>query len=272
MRLFYHSPSSYQSYITSIVYMGFDTAGSSFAFADSKAWLREVLKENSPLVMSTLWWVWRLRNVWCMEGKLIPWQVLRGDILAMFDDIARCYAVDVDAPMHTPRLVRWTVGLADCVVLNVDGSVHGTPQRGGFGGCFRTIHGNWLRGFFGYLDECCILHLELLGMFHGLSLAWEQGYRIVECQSDSQDAVTLVKSTPSSCHRYAALVWDIKDLQSRDWIVELRHTLREGNACADLLAKHGADQNDDLVITENPIAGLGVLLLADACGVSFVRP
>lgn len=54
--------------------------------------------------------------------------------------------------------------------------------------------------------------------------------------------------------------------------MKLRHTLRESNACADLLAKHGTEQDQDLVVCEFPLAGLGALLQADAWGVSYVRP
>ncbi|XP_057418881.1 uncharacterized protein LOC130713097 [Lotus japonicus] len=150
--------------------------------------------------------------------------------------------------------------------------VRDVPSRGGLGGCFRSTEGKWMGGFFGYRDDACILHLELLGIHQGLTLAWERGYRVVECQSDSLDAVNLILSVPPSRHLYASLIWDIKDLLSRTWMVKLHHTLREGNACADFLAKHGASQNEALVLVEQPVAALGLLLLADAAGVSFVRP
>lgn len=54
--------------------------------------------------------------------------------------------------------------------------------------------------FFGFKDDPNILYLELLAIFHGLSLAWDRGARSVECQSDSLDAVTLVNSIPPSRH------------------------------------------------------------------------
>lgn len=94
----------------------------------------------------------------------------------------------------------------------------------------------------------------------------------MECQSDSLDAVTLVASDPGSTHVYASLVWDIKDLLGRDWRVEPYHTLREGNACADFLAKFGASQNTNLVTIDQPLEGMSFLLLADAMGVASMRP
>ncbi|XP_057432510.1 uncharacterized protein LOC130725282 [Lotus japonicus] len=103
-------------------------------------------------------------------------------------------------------------------------------------------------------------------------MAWDRGYRVVECQSDSMNAVRLIESTPPSGHVFASLVWDIKDLLSRPWEVLLKHTLREGNACADFLTKHGADQQGDLVVVEEPPQDIALLLLADASGVASMRP
>lgn len=49
-------------------------------------------------------------------------------------------------------------------------------------------------GFYCFLDVPEILQLELLAIFNGLSLAWDNGYRIVECFLDSHDALSLVSS------------------------------------------------------------------------------
>ncbi|XP_057450644.1 uncharacterized protein LOC130742570 [Lotus japonicus] len=127
-------------------------------------------------------------------------------------------------------------------------------------------------GFYGHCNDPNILHLKLLAIFHGLSLAWNRGVRAVECQSDSLDAVKLVSSVPPLRHSYASLIWDIKDLLSRSWQVVVYHTLRKGNACADFLAKHGAEQDMPLVVIEQPLEGLRFLVLADALRVSSVRP
>lgn len=54
--------------------------------------------------------------------------------------------------------------------------------------------------------------------------------------------------------------------------MSLIHTLREGNACADFLAKREAEQMEEFVTTDVPLEGMSLLLFADASGVSFVRP
>ncbi|XP_057455887.1 uncharacterized protein LOC130747081 [Lotus japonicus] len=192
-------------------------------------------------------------------------------ITAMASDIERGFGTSEGVFVRGLHLVRWTPALHNCVVLNVDGSVMGVSSRGGFGGCTRSDQGQWKSGFFGFMDDACILHLELQALFHGLTVVWEQGYKRVDCQSDSLTAVTLVESVSPSTHLYASLIWDIKDLLGRAWTVNLHHTLKEGNACADFLAKHGASQGDVLVVIEDLIPRLGLLLLADASGFSSLR-
>jgi len=53
--------------------------------------------------------------------------------------------------------------------------------------------------------------------------------------------------------------------------VQLTHTFREANKCADFLAKHGASHDSSWCSLENPIPGLEDLLLADASRVQFLR-
>lgn len=76
--------------------------------------------------------------------------------------------------------------------MNVDGSDLRVPRRGGFKGRVRSHRcGEWIAGYYGHLSDPDILHLELLDIFHGLSLTRNLG-GVVECQSDSQNAVDLV--------------------------------------------------------------------------------
>jgi hypothetical protein len=53
--------------------------------------------------------------------------------------------------------------------------------------------------------------------------------------------------------------------------VLIEHTLREGNKCADVLAKIGASSNAPLVVLSDPPLDLVQPLQDDARGVTFVR-
>lgn len=68
----------------------------------------------------------------------------------------------------------------------------------------------------------------------------------------------------TTLHRDAALIWGIHELITRDWEVELLHTLREGNGSVDILAKMGAIQQEKLKLLPSPPAVLGDMLRVDA--------
>jgi hypothetical protein len=53
--------------------------------------------------------------------------------------------------------------------------------------------------------------------------------------------------------------------------VLIEHTLKEGNKCADVLAKLGATSNSPLVVLSYPPLELVQPLQDDARGVTFVR-
>lgn len=252
--------------------VGFNCTTPLFLMQDHRVWFRALLADSNPLATATLWWIWRMRCIFCMENVMLSQHVMVTNISSMAADLWRCFREASSVPQPPPRLVSWVPRGVDSFMINVDGSVRGIPSRGGFGGCFRSSLGQWIGGFYGFREESNILYLELLGIFHGLRLAWDHGARIVECQSDSLDAVSLVHATPSPRHIYASLIWDIKDLLGRDWRVDVYHVLREGNVCADFLAKIGAEQDSSLVFIDHPLDGLSLLLLADAMGVSRVRP
>ncbi|MCI55019.1 ribonuclease H, partial [Trifolium medium] len=53
--------------------------------------------------------------------------------------------------------------------------------------------------------------------------------------------------------------------------VVIDHILREGNACADVLAKLEASSNSPMVVLESSPPELSSFLGADAWGVVFIR-
>ncbi|XP_045798089.1 uncharacterized protein LOC123892343 [Trifolium pratense] len=110
-----------------------------------------------------------------------------------------------------------------------------------------------------------------MALYHGLLLAWELNIKDLQCYSDSATAIKLITEPVDKWHHYAAIILTIKDIIARDWRVRISHTLREGNACADYLAKLGARNNEVLSIIASPPVGLNLLLLADASGTYFYR-
>lgn len=80
----------------------------------------------------------------------------------------------------------------------------------------------------------------------------------------------MLSGAVSKFHAYAVIVQDIKDtIASRSFTIQ--HTLREGNHCADYMAKLGASSNSDFSVHLTPPHDLLGLLRNDAIGTFFQR-
>jgi ribonuclease HI len=183
--------------------------------------------------------------------------------------LENCHSIDHETSFT--KQVKWNALGGTGMILNVDGSSIGNPGISGFGGLIRNTDGGWVHGFFGNLGHTNILHAELMAIYKGLLLAWDLNIKDLWCYSDSVMAIKLITDPVDDWHHYAAILNNIKDIMKRDWQVLLIHTLREGNACADYLAKQGATHTDVYSSIDIPPAGLNLALLADACGTCFTR-
>jgi hypothetical protein len=74
--------------------------------------------------------------------------------------------------------------------------------------------------------------------------------------SDPLLCVKILHESTPKFHKYAALIQDIHDLIHQDWLFHLSHTFREGNNCADFVAKLDTSSNDELLIYINPPSGI----------------
>lgn len=129
----------------------------------------------------------------------------------------------------------------------------------------------FLGGYYGNVGVSNILHAEVMALYHGLNLCWEQGFRRVACFSDSSEVVKMVETGVSHFHHYGNQIAVIRQLINRNWHVELHHNFRESNQCADYLAKLGAHSGQRLVCLQIAPTGMFPLLLADGMRVPFLR-
>ena len=83
--------------------------------------------------------------------------------------------------------------------------------------------------------------------------------------------IKLLSNHVNEWHHYAAIIFNIMDLLTRNWGVRLVHTLRKGNTCADFLAKFGARNPEAYSRIAVPPDGMSLLLLADASGNFYSR-
>lgn len=116
-----------------------------------------------------------------------------------------------------------------------------------------------------------ILHVELLAIYHGLKVAWDQGYRNLICYLDSTLSIQLIGGEVNSWHHYASILANIKDMVNKGSHVCFRHTMREANSAADLLAKTRAAGTSTWTEMREPPSAALPLLQADADRVMFLR-
>ncbi|KAK2405280.1 LEAF RUST 10 DISEASE-RESISTANCE LOCUS RECEPTOR-LIKE PROTEIN KINASE 2.5 [Trifolium repens] len=210
-----------------------------------------------------MWVVWCARNQLLFNGlrDSVHESVTKINSLRIFCDSAfNSHLLDSTRTTNI-RAVSWLRPSEGSISLNVDGSLLRSVHTAGFGGLMRNNAGEFLGGFYGSAVQPNILYAEILAILRGLELCWSKGYRNVACLSDSLQAVTLIKKGVLPFHSFANEIHQISQLRSRAWNVVIDHTLREGNRCADLLAKMGATANSTLVLLNDPPSELNQRLL-----------
>ncbi|KAK8517603.1 hypothetical protein V6N13_127766 [Hibiscus sabdariffa] len=77
-----------------------------------------------------------------------------------------------------------------------------------------------------------------MGMYSGLLLAWELGYRQLVVESDCMDALRLIQQGAGSgrCGSLSLLL-HIQKPCNQNWRVLFQHVSRVGNKVADMVAK-----------------------------------
>ena len=227
------------------------------------------LGANIYTFLAACWWLWPARNSLCLANEVISPYSLKLIAVNFANLLAQSFP---KSNLTTQlRLVKWNAYYGQGSILNVDGSSPENPGVSGLGGLLRNNNGAWIRSFSGNIGFSNILHAELMAMYHGLRLAWELEVTNLVCYSYSKTTINLIFATVNDWHHYAPIIRNIQELLARDWQVRVLHTLREGNACAEYLAKLGAGSHESFWSIEHPPAGINLLLLTDASGTFFSR-
>lgn len=167
--------------------------------------------------------------------------------------------------------IRWIPPRPGEVALNCDGSVTGLGAIATYGGVLRDDLGNFICGYAVNLGSCSILEAELWSILHGLSIAWNRGFRRIQVYLDSKIAVGLLSEgcyKTNACH---ALVKAIQDVHAGSGEILWKHTYREANQVADVLAKFGLSLDDQVRFFYVPPSFVCNALRVDAGGTFFPR-
>ncbi|XP_016178430.1 uncharacterized protein LOC107620837 [Arachis ipaensis] len=182
-------------------------------------------------------------------------------------------AINKQVPRHDSRvrretIIKWYPAPEGWIKVNTDGAAKNNPGKAGCGGLIRNSDGSWVMDFTRNLGVCSAYMAELWGLYLGLEMAWTLGFRKVKIEIDSQAVINSVTQNRKFLDDGSMLYCRIQELMERNWTINMVHTYRETNACADWLANFSLEQNCSTQYWNSPPAGIEFLLLGDVSGVA----
>ncbi|GMP67668.1 hypothetical protein CsSME_00027579 [Camellia sinensis var. sinensis] len=149
-------------------------------------------------------------------------------------------------------------------------AVNGTVDQMAFGVLFVMKGELGFVGIMGGWTAVPALKLNCGGVYKGLTIILQKGFNNVIVETDAQEVVKLPKEGPGDKHPYRGLVEDARVIFN-GYQCTAQHVYREGNLCADALAKLGAAQLEDILVVYDPPAEIRELLVADMLGMGRER-
>ncbi|WJX23235.1 hypothetical protein P8452_12461 [Trifolium repens] len=226
------------------------------------------------IFMVTCWnlWTWRNKSIF-EEDFHRPIDPIR-----VILDLVQ--AIDRGDDLHLIRgsrrfdtiYIGWNRPRGDWVKLNCDGAYKESLDLAGCGGLIRDSGGQWLIGYARKIGMCDALHAEMWGMYEGLKIARSKGFSHLIVESDSKLLVDMVTNNCKINGATPVLIRRIRDLINLPWHVQINHTLREGNRCADWLASYSLTKDSFVsIVVEVPPRELQSILFDDISGACMPR-
>ncbi|XP_028127267.1 uncharacterized protein LOC114323788 [Camellia sinensis] len=153
--------------------------------------------------------------------------------------------------------------------LNIDSSKT-VGVGGGFGRVFRDKRGNWICGYYGKMDSGTSLETELWALYKGLTVLLQQGMHGVIIEFDAQQVVQLIGEDTPDKFPFKGLLEDAKII-FKGCECTIQHVFKEGNLCADALAKLGVAQPEEMLVVKEPPFEIRSYLVVDIVGLSSER-
>ncbi|XP_019198971.1 PREDICTED: uncharacterized protein LOC109192724 [Ipomoea nil] len=167
--------------------------------------------------------------------------------------------------------IGWSPPMQGWTKLNTDGARKANTGMASAGGVIRDHTGAWLVGFSTKVGTTSSFMAELWGLREGLLIANNRGLVRLVAEVDSISVVNAIKGDSTSRPEANTLISDCKSLMTRLGSCDLRHTLREGNSCADFMANLGQNSSWGTTVFLHPPDEINNLLRMDANGVSTRR-
>ena len=172
------------------------------------------------------------------------------------------------------KFFGWTPPPPSFIELNSNASARGNPGFASAGGLLRDSNENWISGFTRKIGFTTSLAAELWGLWDGLRLALSLNNEKIIVDVDAIAVVDLINAKHAEtmqCHPYSVLLDDCREMIQCFEEAQLHHVVREGNHCADLLAKAGNTSILSFMFFRTPPSFVVSQLLVDYCGVTYPR-
>ena len=144
--------------------------------------------------------------------------------------------------------------------LNQDGSSWGNPSLAGGGGLIQNEKGEWVKRYARAIGITTSVAVELWTSRDGIRLCIALKLPAVEIELDAKVVIDLVRNESSYFNSLNVLVDDCKEGLKQIPNVKIMHCNREGDKCADNLARHGALLDQDFVVFIHPLLRWSCLL------------
>ncbi|XVF04810.1 hypothetical protein REPUB_Repub05bG0117600 [Reevesia pubescens] len=227
--------------------------------------------EWNVLFMSTLWSIWKHRNLRIFEGQNSDGRVVYTYAMTLSKDIMQAWSSKVIHIARQIRWIKWEPPITGYLCLNTDGAVKTGSGIASAGGLIRDENGRWIKGFLVNIGKTDSLQAELWGMREGLRLAKDLRCRNLVTQSDAALVVNMLNTELTLNHPLGSLVNECKLLLENFQNLTLRHVFREANRCADKLANLAQLVAAGVTLLESSPPELFSLLQADSLGLEFLR-
>ncbi|KAA3475772.1 non-LTR retroelement reverse transcriptase-like [Gossypium australe] len=204
--------------------------------------------EWNVLFAVSLWWLWKWRNESIFQGNDPP----------------------RTQPRRQERLISWKPPPSGWTLINTDGASRGNPGSAAAAVCLRDDTGKWVARSVTNLGICSAALAEIMAVYQGLKLAWDYGIRKCILESDSELALSWLRTEPDPSHQFAHLISGCRQLLRRPWTTQMRHIYREGNRVADWLAKFGTSLSLGTYLYPLPPRGVLGILVEDASGYAMI--
>ncbi|CAN0890919.1 Putative ribonuclease H protein At1g65750, partial [Linum grandiflorum] len=133
-----------------------------------------------------------------------------------------------------------------------DRSLHSPTKVAVDGGIIRTNTSCFVKAFAANRGSYSITRAEMRAIVHGLQLAWTLGIRRIGIQSDSRMVIAILTKDSELDYQHVTLVFEFKELCSRQWEVHISHIYRDANNVADYLDNLGHALTYGMYISNSP--------------------